>query len=188
MQITKLHSRNSIWNTLQTCNQLLNKWKLVWRWLRVIACTTNFRELSVTTIYHSAWWQKLFSLSSWHTANCWLITDLFTSSDHVFPTFHCSTFSQSFVHWKGTAHRGISITVSGQKKWKYFRFRFAHASSVSLQFPNASASGTRPEGHNCYLHYSPIELLSKCVSFRGDSSFDLMTLSSDDNSRPYHGR
>lgn len=70
-----------------------------------------------------------------------------------FPLFYIP--SAHLVHWKGTADRGISITVSGQKKWKYFRFQFAPASSVSLQFPQMHQQvALMPKVTSAYLHHS----------------------------------
>lgn len=93
MLITKLHSRNSIRNTLQTCNQLLNKWKLSWRSVQVIACATNFpRTISEDNLPFHLVAQTFFIIKLPH---CELLANkrfVYIASDHVFPTFHCSTF------------------------------------------------------------------------------------------------
>lgn len=70
-----------------------------------------------------------------------LLSDLFTASIHVFPTFQCSKCLLRFVCQKRTANRWKCVHCVRSEKGKSFRFHLAHARNIGLHFPTATASG-----------------------------------------------
>lgn len=155
MLITTLHSCNSLLKHFANVQSIIKQMKATLAFASSYCLHNKLpRTISDDNRPFHSFAETFFIIKLPHYE--WLANKRFVYiDDHVALTFHCSTFSRRFVNWKGTADRGISITVSGQKKWKYFRFRFAHASSVSLQFPQMHQQvALIPKVTNAYLHHS----------------------------------
>lgn len=68
---------------------------------------------------------------------CCCFRDLFTATDHVFPTFQCSTFPRRWVRQTKTENRWNYVHCVRSREMKVFSFSMSACPKHCLHFPDA---------------------------------------------------
>lgn len=169
MQITSLHSWSSLWKHFANVQSIIKQMKAGLTPLQVSACTTNFRELSVTTIDHSLA-ETFFIIKLPHYE--WLANKRFVYIERPrcsnFPLFYIPSALREMKR-DGRSWNFDHCVRSEEMKVFSFSIRACVTCQLAVS-TNASASGTHSEGHkclfasfNCFLNERSFKGMSRLI-------------------------